>query len=226
MIKKLLFMYSLLLFGNVVYAEKFTIGDYISGEYVKMVSDDTSKYLTIQRINDSNGNFVYCIEPFILVDENTEEYTTYVKDLTGYKDLTEEQKRKVALIAYYGYGYGRRMTENWYAVTQMLIWKTVNPESDFYFTDKPNGNKIDKYTGYMNEILSDVNEHDIGPTFIKDYSVNYKDDLIITNYDSSFYVDSTYDYKYNPSSASLLLKEMLIDIFGILLFLIARIAKI
>lgn len=203
MIKKILFIFSLFFICNVVYAEKFSVGDYISGEYIKMVSDTTSKYLTIQKILDSNGNIVYCIEPFILVDQETKEYTTYVKDLTGYNGLNEAQKRKVSLIAYYGYGYGNRMTEKWYAITQMLIWKTVDPDSDFYFTDTSNGNKISKYTSEMSSILSDVYYHDEVPTFIKDYNVNYMEDLVITNYDDVYTVESTYDYVYDSSKATL-----------------------
>ena len=55
-----------------VYAEKFTIGDYIEGEYVRMVGKDKTKNLNVQKIIDSNGKFVYCLEPFILVDEEKE----------------------------------------------------------------------------------------------------------------------------------------------------------
>lgn len=197
MIKKILFIFILFFLCNVVYAEKFSVGNYISGEYIKMVSDTTSKYLTIQKILDSNGNFVYCIEPFILVDQDTEEYTTYVKDLTGYKGLTEEQKRKVSLIVYYGYGHDGRRTEKWYAITQVLIWRVVDPNSEFYFTDTPNGNKIDKYEGSISSILSDVNSHDKEPKFIRDYNVNYGDDLIIENYDYTYSIDSNYEYKVN-----------------------------
>ena len=153
LIKRILFIFIILLSINIVKAEQFKKGEYIEGEYIKMVSKDTSKYLTVQIIRDSNDNFVYCIEPFILVDENETNYTMYEKDLTNYNNLTEEQKRKVSLIAYYGYGYKDRMTKKWYAITQILIWRTVNPESEFYFTDTSNGNKIDKCTGHINEIL-------------------------------------------------------------------------
>ena len=70
LLKRIFFIFIMFLSINVVKAEQFKIGEYIDGEYVKMVSSDTSKYLTIQIIRDSNSNFVYCIEPFVLVDEN------------------------------------------------------------------------------------------------------------------------------------------------------------
>ena len=170
-IKKFLFVFVIFMGCSIVKAEQFTAEEYISGEYVKMVGNNTSKYLTIQMIRDSNYNFVYCIEPFVLVDENYKDYVTYQSDLSGYKDLTEEQKRKVSLLAYYGYGYEDRMTEKWYAITQMLIWRTVDPDSEFYFTDKLNGEKIDKYGGSISQLLSDVSNHDKKPSFIKDYTV-------------------------------------------------------
>lgn len=197
LIKRILFIFIILLSINIVKAEQFKKGEYIEGEYIKMVSKDTSKYLTVQIIRDSNDNFVYCIEPFILVDENETNYTMYEKDLTNYNNLTEEQKRKVSLIAYYGYGYKDRMTKKWYAITQILIWRTVNPESEFYFTDTSNGNKIDKYTGHINEILTDVNRHDSPPTFIKDYIANYKEDLVIDNYKDEYSIKTNYDYSFS-----------------------------
>ena len=148
--KKVIFFICLFFISSVVYAEKFTIGDYIEGEYVRMVGKEKTKNLNIQMIVDSNDKFVYCLEPFILVDEEKEDYEVFEKDLSGYKNLTSEQIRRVSLLAYYGYGYGNRTNQKWYAVTQMLIWKTVNPDSEFYFTDTKGGNKISKHTDLMN----------------------------------------------------------------------------
>lgn len=210
-IKKVIFIFFIFFCCSYVRAEQFKIGEYISGEYVKMVGKDTSKYLTIQIIKDSNSNFVYCIEPFELVDESFSDYIAYESDLTGYKSLSEEQKRRISLLAYYGYGYGNRMTQKWYAITQMLIWETVDPESDFYFTDKSNGTKIEKYGGSINELINDVNNHDIGPSFIKDYSVGYKEDLVVTNYNYKFSVESSYKYTYSPADATLSVKNVVED---------------
>ena len=86
-LKKILFILMLFCIGFVVKAEQFKAGEYISGEYVKMVGKNTSKYLTIQMITDSNNRFVYCIEPFVLVDESYKDYITYESDLSGYKYL-------------------------------------------------------------------------------------------------------------------------------------------
>lgn len=199
-VKRILFIFIVYFMCSVVYAEQFKIGDYISGEYVKMVGKNTSKYLTIQFIRDSNNSFVYCIEPFLLVDENETNYITYESDLSGYKDLTEEQKRKVSLIAYYGYGYKDRMTKKWYAVTQLLIWRVVDPDSEFYFTDTSNGEKISKYGGEMNDILSDVYDHDLKPSFIKDYEINYGEDLVINKFNIDYDIVTDKSYTMNGNN--------------------------
>ena len=57
--------------------------------------------------------------------------------------------------------------------------------------------KIDKYTGYMNQILTDVNRHDSPPTFIKDYIANYKEDLVIDNYKDEYSIKTNYDYSFS-----------------------------
>lgn len=207
--KKILFIFMLFFAVGIVKAEQFTIEEYIDGEHLKMVSDEKTKTLTMQIIRDSNGRFVYCLEPFELVDEELTEYDIYTKDLSGYKNLTEEQKRKVSLIAYYGYGYSGRATKVWYAATQMLIWKTVDPESEFYFTDTLGGEKISKHVGRMNDILEDVEYHDVRPGFVKDYEVNYEEDLVITNFDYRFEITTDdYDYIYDIPTNTITVKNV------------------
>ena len=140
-----MFFICLFFISGSVFAEKFTIGDYIEGEYVRMVGKEKTKNLNVQKIVDSNGKFVYCLEPFILVDEKKEDYEVFKRDLSNYKYLTPEQVRKVSLLAFYGYGYKNRTNPYWYAVTQLLIWRTVAPDSEFYFTDTKGGEKIIKH---------------------------------------------------------------------------------
>ena len=195
-LKRIVFVFVMFLSFSIVKAEQFKVGEYIEGEYIKMVSNNTTKYLTIQIIRDSNDNFVYCIEPFVLVDENEKDYVTYESDLSLYDDLTEEQKRRVSLLAYYGYGYKDRKTKKWYAITQMLIWRTVDPDSEFYFTDVPNGEKIDKYGGSINQILVDVYDHDKGPDYPLEYYADYGSDIVIDDFEQRYTFESSYDIDY------------------------------
>ena len=59
-LKRIVFVFAMFLSFSIVKAEQFKVGEYIEGEYIKMVSNNTTKYLTIQIIRDSNDNFVYC----------------------------------------------------------------------------------------------------------------------------------------------------------------------
>lgn len=191
---------SFFIIQNKVLAETFYEGDYISGEYINKVIDGKTYYLTMQYIKDSKGNIVYCLEPFVkFIDGKA--YTQYTGDLTGYKDLSAEQKRKISLIIYYGYGYGDRTSSKWYVVTQYLVWKEVNSNANIYFTNTLNGTKISKYTNEQKAILNDVNNHDIVPNFVKKYILNYKEDYIIQGLNKDYEIlNSDFSYGYNSSN--------------------------
>lgn len=196
--KKLLFiLISFFVVGRFVNAETFFEGNYISGEYINKEINGVTYYMTMQYIKDSRGNIVYCLEPFVTFSEG-KSYVSYVGDLSGYKNLSKEQKRKIELITYYGYGYDNRKTDKWYVVTQYLVWKTVDSDANVYFTKTLNGKKIDKYSKEMEEVLKDVEEHNFIPSFVKNYSVNYGSDLIISQLNTDYeIISSDYEYKIN-----------------------------
>lgn len=194
--KRILFILVCFLGVNVikVYASDiFVEGDYISGEYVNKVINGKTYYMTMQYIRDNEGNIVYCLEPFTKFEEN-KKYNKIEGDLTGYKDLNNIQKRNIELLVYYGYGYGDRTSSKWYVITQYLIWKEVSPTANIYFTNKLNGTKIDKYKSEMELLLSDIKSHDIKPSFVKNYVVNYMDNLFINGLDDSYTIDTDFDY--------------------------------
>ncbi len=181
---------------SLVRAESFVEGKFISGEYVNKVKNGVTNYVTMQYIKDNNGNIVYCLEPYILFKEG-DNYDKYEWDLSSYNKLSNEQRRKVELLAYYGYGYGDRTTNKWYVITQVLIWKTVDTTGNIYFTDKLNGKKITKYESEMNELLNDVNNHDVIPNIQNNYIVNYGNNLEIKRLDNNYeIINSSYDYEF------------------------------
>lgn len=192
----IIFVGSFFIIGSNVKAETFYEGSYISSEYINKVIDGKTYYMTMQYIKDSKGNIVYCLEPFVTF-ENGKSYTEYNGNLSGYKDLTSEQKREISLIIYYGYGYKGRTSSKWYVVTQYLVWKVVDDKANIYFTDTLNGKKITKYSSEQESILNDVNKHDIVPSFVKDYDVAYNKDLVISGLDKEYeIVSSDYEYSY------------------------------
>lgn len=190
---------SLFLFVGIVRAETFYEGEYITGEYVNKVIDGKTYYMTMQYIKDSTNNIVYCLEPFVTFEDG-KVYKEYSGDFLGYNNLTSEQKRKISLIIYYGYGYGDRLDSKWYVVTQYLVWKEVDSKANIYFTKTLNGTKVNKYKNEQSEILDAVAKHDIIPSFVKDYDLLYNDSLIIEGLNKDYeIIKSDFAYGYNNS---------------------------
>lgn len=164
--KKLIFI--LLVFLGVmlgaiieVQAQNFYEGEYIPGIWMIRKNNHRLIYQSAKFIRrTTDGQFAYCIEPFSFVDTN-QNYQETISPAT----ISEETWEKVNLIAYYGYGYANHDANKWYPITQIMIWKAIDPNSDFYFTDSLNGNRIDIFTQEMQEIDTLVNQHKNKPSF-------------------------------------------------------------
>ena len=132
---------------------------WISGDYILKVKGSTRKYQQMTVITrNSDGQFVYCIEPGTPVSEGAV-YPGQDFDQSYVGQMTAEQWRRISLLAYYGYGYGDHTDIHWYTVTQYMIWQVVPHGYDIFFTDKLDGNRITKYTNEINELNRLVEEH-------------------------------------------------------------------
>lgn len=141
--------------------------EYINNIFIKKIRKDGSgKYQTAQFIRRSEDNkFVYCLQPFVDIDNNYI-YNIARSDYAAILNLSEVQWRKISLLAYYGYGYGNHTEHKWYAVTQVLIWRTVEPSTDIYFTNTLNGSRNDSlYASEVAELEKLVSEHSKIPSF-------------------------------------------------------------
>lgn len=172
-----------------VYAESFVEGSFINGEFVSKVKGGVTYYLTMQFIKDSKGNIVYCMEPYVTFNPGSN-YKEIEWDLSSYNKLSESKRRKVELLAYYGYGYEGRTDKKWYVITQVLIWKMVDSDENVYFTDTLNGKKISKYEEEMNQILADVNKHDNLSLIAKGIDLTSVTDVTINGLNDSFEIIS------------------------------------
>ena len=86
------------------------------------------------RKKDTN-EYAYCVEPFsFFYEKETYEETTHPYN------LSQEQIDRISKIAYYGYGYKNHTDLKWYAITQMMIWKTSNENGKYYFITKGTAN--------------------------------------------------------------------------------------
>ena len=164
--------------------DSFYEAEYVSGAYIKKFKPgaDTGRYQQMRVFRRSSDHHVaYCIEIWKeLLDGKS--VIGYQEDFLNHTNLSEEVWAKIELLAYYGYGYQNHTSLDWYAVTQYLIWKTLEPDSTIYFTDKLNGNRIDKYQEEIAELERLVENHNQLPSFVNQkYQLTYNEEYVLTD---------------------------------------------
>ena len=161
--------------------------EYISNIYVKKVKPNGyAKYQQMQFIRRSEDNkFVYCLQPYVEIDNNLPYYEVARSDYASVLNMSEEQWDRISLLAYYGYSYNENgydhTAKKWYAVTQVMIWRTTNPESNIYFTDTLNGNKITSYDDEIAELEKLVQEHYKTPSFESNLTLPLGSSITLTD---------------------------------------------
>lgn len=141
--------------------DTFYYQEKVPNMYITKVKGDIAKNGAPFLLHKSNGDLVYCIEPFLYLDNGT--YYGY----NGYDEmfnLSEDAINKMNLIAHYGYGYNNHTDLKWYGITQYLIWNELELD-DLYFTDSYYGNRIVAYQDEINEINNLITKHNILPDF-------------------------------------------------------------
>ena len=175
--KKIKIILSILLIGIVsffnanmkvnAYSSQETFSSRIlTGQYIKKLhSDGSGKYKSIGMLTrNSDGHFVYCVQPWMDLDEGG----TYNANSSGQAEklgVSGDTWRRISLIAYYGYGYPGHSDERWYGITQLMIWKTVDPSGNFFFTYTANGATDYRYDWMRDEIENLINNHYVEPRF-------------------------------------------------------------
>lgn len=158
--------------SDIVHAETYAgeaiwPSEFIPNVYIrKLKSDGTGKYQQAKFIRRSEDNaFVYCLQPFVDINNNNV-YNVARSDYETYLNMSETQWNRISLLAYYGYGYANHTDAKWYAITQILIWRTAEPTSTFYFTDTLNGTRDDSiFASEIQELENLVANHYKAPKF-------------------------------------------------------------
>lgn len=165
-----------------VRAESFYEDNWITGVYANLIDKDFSKPQLMRFIRRKSDNRpVYCITPRVLL------YEDEVYSPKGV-NLSDEVVNKIDRLAYFGYGYANHTSNEWYAITQFMIWKTVEPNMDIFFTDKFNGNRITRFTNEINELNNLVNDYSKIPNIpsinmLPNEEYKFEDDnQVINNY--------------------------------------------
>lgn len=179
MSKKVWLLFFIFMLVIDVKALSFKGGDVIKNVFVLKVKENGEKeYKKGQFIIDGEGDYVYCLKPFVKVNNNSL-YNKYTDNFAKNLGLSDELWEKINLISYYGYQYKddthNHMDPKWYYITQMLIWQNVSPKARFYFTDTFKGNvNSTLFVNEIKEIYNLVNNHykipefDVPDTYIGD----------------------------------------------------------
>ena len=177
--KKLMFLFSVILTGFIALTGMTTVNaeqyigqaiwpsEYIPNIYINKVEPNGKVHYQQGRFlrRSEDNAFVYCLQPFVNIDNNYV-YNVARDDYELVLNMSKEQWDRISLLAYYGYSYGNHNDAKWYYITQILIWRTAEPNGDFYFTNGLNGTRNDGlYASEIAEIESLVANHYKAPNF-------------------------------------------------------------
>ena len=176
----------------------------VENMYITKVKDGVSKNGAPFLLHKSNGELVYCIEPFLYLDSGN--YYGY-KEFSNIFNISESAIEKMNLIAHYGYGYSNHSDLKWYGITQYLIWNELNLD-DLYFTDSYYGNRIIAYTQEIDEMNNLINNHYILPNF--DKVINIEEDKHIELTDSNNVLQN-YEFETDNSSINIIDNKLVFD---------------
>lgn len=151
--------------------DKIQAGSYVQGPYYYMHAKGSHLLWeqTSMIIRQSDGAFVYCVQPFVKISSSAT-YDVTTEDMNAVANISKENWKRIEKLAYYGYGYNENGIDHtdirWYPATQMLIWKYADPTVDSYFTKTLKGNRDDSIlASEMAELERLVDEHTILPAF-------------------------------------------------------------
>lgn len=139
----------------------------------------------------ANDKLVYCIQPDTRI--TTSDYIIYDFSRAGY---TEESKRQMELISYYGYRYDNHNDLKYYIATQDLIWKLYMHDYIKWTIGGEYGEEID-ISKEKNEILDLINKHNVLPEFNNSINEGYVNERmefidsnnVLNNYDMEYSSD-------------------------------------
>ncbi len=187
---------------------KFKAGDYINNIYLKKESPNgVVKYMQAQFIIDeSNNKYAYCLDPFINItlDNYYKKYSSIDHNILS---IDEDKWEYINLLAYYGYGYSGHIAPEWYAATQIAIWRAMEPTSNIYFTDKLNGNRVNTNEYMVTEIQNLANNF-LNMNKVVNINTTYDVPKIVDGLNSSFELSlDTDDLQINQNSQLILKKS-------------------
>lgn len=175
---------------HTVNAESTTLKMTDSGWWWQRIQPDDGNYHSWHLTwYEFNGRIAYCIQPGI-----PEGDTYQTGNLDSY-NISNEQKERIMLIAYYGYDYTGHQTTEYRAATQALLWETINADQTVFSSKRWAQGTIYDISAQRNEIERLVRNHYVRPSF-NGTTINAKvgEEVILTdtnNVLSNYYVSAS-----------------------------------
>ena len=143
--------------------------------------------------NYLDGKLVYCIQPDARIA--TSNYYTYGDfSLSGY---SEDVKREMELISYYGYGYEGHNTLKYYMATQELLWLYSKDEYIKWTTSNNRDSSEIDISNEKEEIRRLIRSHNVLPSFSNmNFETNEGDEFLLIDYNSTL---EKYDIDINDN---------------------------
>lgn len=175
---------------HTVNAESTTLKMTDSGWWWQRIQPDDGNYHSWHLTwYEFNGRIAYCIQPGI-----PEGDTYQTENLDSY-NISNKQKERIMLIAYYGYDYTGHQTTEYIAATQALLWETMNAYQTVFSSKRCAQGTIYDISDQRNEIERLVRNHYVRPSF-NGTTINAKvgEEVILTdtnNVLSNYYVSAS-----------------------------------
>lgn len=165
-----------------VNAENFYEDNYVTGVFATYQKNDFIKAQQMRFIRRYGDNIAaYCLTPEETIYEE-EKYTARFSNQSTYLNISKEKYKRISEIAYFGYNYKDHTDIKWYAITQVMLWKEMEPNSDVFYTDKIKGNKIERFTLEEQEIENLIKNYNLLPNINNlDLTVNKKYEINDSN---------------------------------------------
>jgi len=168
-----------------VNAENFYEDNYVTGVFATYQKNDFIKAQQMRFIRRYGDNIAaYCLTPEETIYED-EKYTARFSNQSIYLNISKEKYKRISEIAYFGYNYKNHTDIKWYAITQVMLWKEMEPNSDVFYTDKIKGNKIERFTLEEQEIENLIKNYNLLPnisdldlTVNKEYQINDSNNIL------------------------------------------------
>ncbi len=184
MVKKIIIIFTIigvLLSSIIVNASNITFDgkERIEGVYYVKASKSETQYRigTVIR-NLINDKVAYCIEPFKALSTSGN-YTSYT-DFDESLNISPDTWKRISLLSYYGFGYEGHEDEKWFSITQLMIWRSIDPNSSFNWINNLSEKKIIyPFEEEIKELDRLVSNHYVMPTVPSEIHMTTGDTIVI-----------------------------------------------